>query len=428
MKTHPVLHRVLSLMLAAVLVLGYALPARAAGEIRLELTQVDNSVITAPAPMQPMEIPESQLDPNELVRVSIELAKEPALTGFGLSRIGSKAAETYRADLQRDQLELTARIEREVLAGKKLDVVWNMTLAANAISANVPRGAIESIRAMEGVTAVAIENRYTPDVVSVGGEYETDMAVSGQMTGAAQAWLEGYTGAGSLIAVIDTGLDTDHQSFDPTAFAHAIAQVEAEKGVKLDLMDAGDIAPVLTQLNAYKRDNTLTAEDLYINSKTPYGYNYVDGDLDVTHDNDSEGEHGSHVAGIASANRYLYRDGQYQDALQTVHVAGAAPDAQLLVMKVFGKDGGAYDSDIMVSIEDAMILGADVVNLSLGSTTAGNVAVANPVYADLMERIQDSGMVMSASAGNDGQWAAYSTNGYLYNTDVNYDTVGVPGS
>ena len=428
MKKHTVLHRVLSLMLAAVLVLGYALPARATGEIRLELTQVDNSVITAPAPMQPMESAKTEADPNELVRVSIELAKEPALTGFGLSRIGSEAAEAYRADLQRDQLELTARIEREVLAGKKLDVVWNMTLAANAISANVPRGAIESIRAMEGVTAVAIENRYSPDVVSVGGEYETDMAVSGQMTGATQAWLEGYTGAGSLIAVIDTGLDTDHQSFDPAAFEYAIGLVAQEKGVTLDLMDAGDIAPVLTQLNAYKRDNTLTAEDLYINSKTPYGYNYVDGDLDVTHDNDSEGEHGSHVAGIASANRYLYRDGQYQDALQTVHVAGAAPDAQLLVMKVFGKDGGAYDSDIMVSIEDAMILGADVVNLSLGSTTAGNVAVANPVYADLMERIQDSGMVMSASAGNDGQWAEYSTNGYLYNTDVNYDTVGVPGS
>ena len=195
MKTHTVLHRVLSLMLAAVLMLGYALPARATGEIRLELTQVDNSVITAPAPMQPMESAKTEADPNELVRVSIELAKEPALTGFGLSRIGSKAAETYRADLQRDQLELTARIEREVLAGKKLDVVWNMTLAANAISANVPRGAIESIRALEGVTAVAIENRYTPDVVSVGGKYEPDMAVSGQMTGAAQAWLEGYTGA-----------------------------------------------------------------------------------------------------------------------------------------------------------------------------------------------------------------------------------------
>ena len=428
MKKHATLRRVLSLMLAAVLVLGYALPARAVSEIRLEMTQVDNSVITAPSSMQIMETPETQADPNELVRVSIQLAREPALTGFGLGRINSAAAETYRADLQRDQMELAARIEREVLAGQKLDVVWNMTLAANAISVNVPRSAIEGIRALEGVTAVAIENRYSPDVVSVGGEYETDMAVSGQMTGAAQAWLDGYTGAGSLIAVVDTGLDTDHQSFDPVAFEHAISLVEAEKGVKLDLMDASDIAPVLTQLNAYKRDNTLTAEDLYINAKTAFGYNYVDGDLDVTHDNDSEGEHGSHVAGIASANRYLYQDGMFVDALNRVHVAGAAPDAQLLIMKVFGKDGGAYDSDIMVSIEDAMILGADVVNLSLGSTTAGNVAVSNPIYADLMERVQDSGMVMSASAGNDGEWAAYSTNGYLYNTDVNYDTVGVPGS
>ena len=428
MKTRTIFHRVLSLMLAAVLVLGYALPARATGEIPLELIQVDNSAVTAPAPMKPMEIPESQLDPNELVRVSIQLAQEPALAGFGLSRIGSQAAETYRADLQREQLELTARIEREILNGKKLDVVWNMTLAANAISANVPRGAIESIRSLEGVTAVAIENRYSPDVVTVGGKYEPDMAVSGQMTGAAQAWLEGYTGAGSLVAVIDTGLDTDHQSFDASAFEHAIAQVEAEKGVKLDLMDAADIAPVLTQLNAYKRDNSLTAEDLYINAKTAYGYNYVDGSLDVTHDNDDQGEHGSHVAGIASANRYLYKNGGFVDALSRVHVAGTAPDAQLLIMKVFGKEGGAYDSDIMVAIEDAMILGADVVNLSLGSTTAGNVAVTNPVYADLMERVQDSGMVMSASAGNDGQWAEYSTNGYLYNTDVNYDTVGVPGS
>ena len=306
MKKHTIFHRVLSLMLAAVLVLGYALPARATGEIPLELIQVDNSAVTAPAPMKPMEIPESQLDPNELVRVSIQLAQEPALAGFGLSRIGSQAAETYRADLQREQLELTARIEREILNGKKLDVVWNMTLAANAISANVPRGAIESIRSLEGVTAVAIENRYSPDVVTVGGKYEPDMAVSGQMTGAAQAWLEGYTGAGSLVAVIDTGLDTDHQSFDAAAFEHAIAQVEAEKGVKLDLMDAADIAPVLTQLNAYKRDNSLTAEALYINAKSPFGYNYVDGDLDVTHDNDDQGEHGSHVAGIASANRYLY--------------------------------------------------------------------------------------------------------------------------
>ncbi len=31
----------------------------------------------------------------------------------------------------------------------------------------------------------------------------------------------------------------------------------------------------------------------------------MDGTLDVTHDHDTQGEHGSHVAGIATANDYI---------------------------------------------------------------------------------------------------------------------------
>lgn len=82
--------------------------------------------------------------------------------------------------------------------------------------------------AMDGVKSVVVETQYSPDVVSIGGEYSPQMAVSGQMTGANAVWLEGYTGAGTRIAVIDTGLDTDHQSFDPAAFDYALAE-DAEK-------------------------------------------------------------------------------------------------------------------------------------------------------------------------------------------------------
>ena len=35
-----------------------------------------------------------------------------------------------------------------------------------------------------------------------------------------------------------------------------------------------------------------------------------------------------------------------------------APDAQILVMKVFGSGGGAYDSDYFSALEDAITLGA----------------------------------------------------------------------
>lgn len=258
---------------------------------------------------------------------------------------------------------------------KGWDVVWNLTLAANMISANVPRSAIEKIAALDGVKAVVEETCYQPQVVSVGGEYRPDMAVSGQMTGACQAWLEGYTGAGRRIAVIDTGLDTDHQSFSPSAFAYALDQASKEKGIAYQLLDAEEIGSVMKQLNAYQRaTGSGSPSPLLIFTSTArpaFGYNYIDGDLDVTHDHDDQGEHGSHVAGIAAANRYLEQGGTYVDAMEEVQVAGNAPDAQLLVMKVFGKNGGAFDSDIMVAIEDAMILGADAVNLSLGSSSAG---------------------------------------------------------
>ena len=434
MKKTELFRKVLSLLLAVTMLAGLALPAGAVtadSELRFELEQIDNSAVTA-EPLNQMgtlnNSAETLKDPNEVVRVTIHLEKASTISaGFELKGIGTNvSAMSYRQKLESEQTALQNTIERQVLQGQKLDVVWNLTLAANLISANVPRWAISEIAGLKGVKSVTEENRYAPDVVSVGGEYTTDMAVSGQMTGATAAWLEGYTGAGSRVAVIDTGLDTDHQSFSPEALLHAIEQT----GKTVSLMDSTDIAPVLTQLNAYKymvsKGQTLSAHDLYFNAKTPYGFNYVDGDLDITHDNDGEGEHGSHVAGIAAANRYIEKNGLFVDALREVFVAGTAPDAQLLIMKVFGKDGGAYDSDIMASIEDAMVLGADSVNLSLGSVTAG--ASYDPNYTEMMNRVKASGMTVMASAGNDGPWSIYTTNGYLYNDGVNLDTVGTPGS
>ena len=41
------------------------------------------------------------------------------------------------------------------------------------------------------------------------------------MIGSNAAWAAGYTGAGSRIAVIDTGTDTDHQSFSAAGFDYS---------------------------------------------------------------------------------------------------------------------------------------------------------------------------------------------------------------
>ena len=142
------------------------------------------------------------------------------------------------------------------------------------------------------------------------------MVVSSQMTGTNVAWQYGYTGAGMRVAIIDTGLDIDHQSVDPDALVVALEEDAKSQDQSyaayvsgLDLLDAEEIAGVLSQLNASKRYENLTAKDLYRNLKAPFGFNYVDGNLEITHDNDTEGGHGSHVAGIAAANRYVKQDG-----------------------------------------------------------------------------------------------------------------------
>ena len=346
MKNSNLFRKVLALLLVVTMLAGFVTPAEAVGgkrELRFELEQLDNSAVNA-APMNHMGSLEeltAATDPDERVRVTIHLEKAPTIgAGFEMSGITTDSrAMLYREELCAEQDRLEKTIERRILGGKQLDVVWNLTLAANLISANVRRGDIARIAELDGVRSVAVENCYAPDVVSVGGEYTTDMAVSGQMTGAGEAWLEGYTGAGSRVAVIDTGLDTDHQSFSAEALTYALEQT----GKTVQLMDAKDIAPVLEQLNAYQamteKGQTLTAEELYVNPKAPFGFNYVDTDLDITHDNDDQGEHGSHVAGIASANRFIQRGGEFVDALEAVYVAGTAPDAQLLAMKVFGKKG-----------------------------------------------------------------------------------------
>ncbi len=421
--------RILAVALSVVMLMGVAvIPVSAAGETRGTFTveKVENGT-SAKVPAAPVK---EEPDPTETVRVSIVLDGRSTLdAGYSTMNIAENtSAMSYRDGLRREQADTQSKIETQALKGRELDVKWNLTLAANIISANVKYGEIEAIKAVEGVKDVVIETRYEPEVVTTGGEYKPNMAIAGGMTDAQSAWLQGATGAGSKIAIIDTGLDLDHQSFDPAAFEYALAELQSQNKT-FDIMERGDLtAKLLRELNIYEDHGVTSVAGLYRSSKVPFAYNYVDSSYDVTHDNDDQTEHGSHVAGIAAANRYVDtdKDGVYEDALETVHVAGNAPDAQLLIMKVFGQEGGAYDSDYMAAIEDAIVLGADSVNLSLGSANAGNST--SSTYKDILDALTESDTVVVTSGGNNSDWAEDTKPGALYSEDVNNATMGTPGS
>ncbi len=280
------------------------------------------------------------------------------------------------------------RIEKNVLAGGTLNVRYQFTYLANAFSILTKFENLAEIAKLDGVQTVFVMPTYDPMSTA-----DPNTFASGAMTGVHNVWKDlAFTGTGMRIAIVDTGLDLDHPSFaaDP-ALSDASMVVE-------------DVDNVVTLLHAYdKMAGKLTAEELYRSAKVPYAFNYVDANLTADHSDGKSGDHGTHVAGIAAANK-----------LEGTEVVGMAPDAQIIVMKVFGANGGAYMDDYVAAIEDAMILDCDVVNLSLGSdsgfTNSGR-EFADSVFANL--RKQD--IIATISAGNSG----VASTGNMWGTDLN---------
>ena len=424
--------RIVSWMIVLCMVLSFV-PAASAARVTWEKT--DQKITASMSDRLVQKDASADRDPSELVRVSIVLEKPSAVeAGFATMGIAAdQKAVDYRAQLQAAQETMAQTISKKALNGRPLNVVWNMTLVSNLISAWVPYGALETIAEIDGVKSVSLEAQYQPAVTERHEGVTPNTYPSGQMIGSGVLWNGGYTGAGSRIAIVDTGTDTDHQSFDNGAYLYALTQNAAAKGMdlasyktSLDLMTADSIAKVLPQLHASKRYKGLTAEQLYLNEKLPFGFNYVDSTLNIVHDNDEQGEHGSHVAGIATANRFIPNgQGGYTDARDSVMMLGVAPDAQLITMKVFG-DSFPFDSDYMAAIEDAIMLDCDVVNLSMGTTMPGSPYTDTFNY--LMELMETTDTVVVISAGNASNWPVATIHGYLYNDDVSFDTVGAPGS
>ena len=354
---------------------------------------------------------------NETVRVSIFL-KAPATLDAGYSAQGvgtNGGAISYRNSLRANQAQVTAAIESTI--GYSLNVKWNLTLLVNAISCYVKVKDIPIIERMDAVASVQRETRYEVPVEGSGAQPNTSNT-SSAMVGATTAWSAGYTGAGTRIAIIDTGIDTDHQSFNADAFMYSIDSLDETP----DLLTQSEVSALASQLNS-KTGN-------YVSAKIPYGYNYVDGNTTINHVNDPESEHGSHVAGIAAANRYIRIGSSYVDAVTNVFTVGMAPDAQILVMKVFGTNGGAYDSDYMSAIEDAIVLGCDACNLSLGSGAQGFTYEDVNDYQDILNNLSSNknpNMVVSISAGNSSSLTdqLYTD---LYIDDVSMHTGGSPGT
>lgn len=181
-----------------------------------------------------------------------------------------------------------------------------------------------------------------------------------------------YDGDGMVIAVIDSGFYVSHETFKD----HGTVKTPALSEEEIDaFVDEGG------------------TDGRYISQKVPFAYDYNGQDRSV-HTSDT---HGTHVAALAA--------GYATDSNGVEKFRGVAPAAQMLFMKVFPDrtSGGASDADILKALEDAFLLGADVVNLSLGSE--GDLMEGSDIgtlYAMSILKMREAGVVICCAAGNSG--------------------------
>ena len=330
---------------------------------------------------------EETVGEQDPVRVIIILEEDSVIENNSQADINALTRSRSRR-LERKQDSVIAEIEDNILEGDALNVRYQYTWLLNGVATEVPYGIIDEIRQIDGVKEVILQPVYNVAENSVTPYTMSD----GEMIGRDDTWKGGYTGKGIVISVIDTGIDDDHQNFAALS----------ESQLTGDSATRETVSNVLDTLNAKALRPDITADDVYRSTKIAYGFNYVDENLQINHGGDNQGDHGTHVAGIAAANE-----------LQNNEAVGVAPEAQLYVMKVFGAKGGAYTDDILAALEDSLILGADVVNMSLGSP-AGFTSDGE-MLDEIYGRVSDTNTILAVAAGN----STSSGKGNMWGTNTN---------
>jgi subtilisin family serine protease len=170
---------------------------------------------------------------------------------------------------------------------------------------------------------------------------------------------DGHTGPDLILAIIDTGVDLDHEDLRDNRWRNS-----------------GEIAN-----NGIDDDANGYIDDYY-------GYNFADHNANPQVNRmNPHAAHGTHVAGLAAARRGNYVGGS---GVMGMHV-------KIMALNVFGSQGSTHSSAIDNAIRYAADNGADVINLSLGGLGASSAQRAAIEYA-----IQKGALVVAA-AGNEAR-------------------------
>ena len=282
--------------------------------------------------------------------------------------VAKPTAQAQVQSLLQKQEKAAATMSRAI--GETVEPQRQYTTLLNGFSATVTYGQYKALKELDCVESVFLSPTFS---------LLPDTANSTRMIGGGLANETGFTGEGMLIAILDTGVDMDHQIFSKAPASPALTQ--------------DDVKGLLSQYDFQAEGfvKGLSVSSVYKSAKFPFQFDYGDKDTDGAPGTKSS--HGTHVASTAAGCTGINAD-----------VQGVAPDAQIANMNVFNSSGSASYADILSALEDCMLLGVDVANLSLGSD-AGYIDYENPdefteSLLNVFKRAGESGMSLAVAAGN----------------------------
>ncbi len=336
-------------------------------------------------------------EPTDRVNAVIKLPGESILSLA--TSVGMSAADYVRSSEGQAKIaEMTAAQNEAIrrLGDSISDVKHRYTTLFSGFSCTTEYQNLAKIEGLFVGSTAIIGEKYISDKQD---STATDNALNAYGTGIYNSSNAGYTGKGMVVAVLDTGLDYTHTAF----------QRLPEGTLKLTKDDIEELFPYLAaaSLNTSGRWN-----ETYYSDKVVYMYDYADKDTDVYPVND----HGTHVAGIISG-----KDDK---------ITGVAIDSQLAIFKVFGnKDAGAETEDILAALSDAVLLGVDVINMSLGSSCGFSRAADEEGVNEVYDAVRAAGINLIVAASNSHSSAKGSNAGDT-NLTTNPDsmTLGSPAT